>query len=96
MALAVVYGASVLFVDGLQRSLRVQRQLIDDLRRVAATIRTLQGCLPICAWCKRMRDGDDPGEWKSIEQNVTEHTDAAFTHGICPDCSGRVRADLRR
>ncbi|MFZ5477387.1 MAG: hypothetical protein ACOZNI_11495 [Myxococcota bacterium] len=96
VARAAVYGTGVVFVGRLQRSLRAQRQLVDDLRQAAATIRTLQGLLPICAWCKRMRDGDDPGEWKTIEQYVTEHTDAAFTHGICPECAARVRADGRR
>jgi GAF domain-containing protein len=62
-----------------------------ELRRVSArlaesleSIKTLHGMLPICAWCKRIRD--DQGYWNQVETFIRTHTDANFTHGICPDC----------
>ena len=48
-------------------------------------VKMLSGLLPICAYCKKIRD--DSNHWQQIEQYVTEHSDALFTHGICPDCT---------
>jgi hypothetical protein len=47
-------------------------------------IKTLSGLLPVCSWCKKVRD--DRGYWEQIEQYIASRTDASFTHGICPDC----------
>ena len=47
-------------------------------------IKTLHGLLPICAWCKNVRD--DQGYWKQIESYVESHSDATFSHGMCPEC----------
>lgn len=46
--------------------------------------RKLQGLLPICAHCKNIRD--DEGYWHQVDDYVTRHSDATFSHGICPDC----------
>lgn len=62
-----------------------QRRLIAELERASAEISQLGGLLPICAWCKKIRT--DEGYWQQIEQFISEHTDATFTHGICPDCA---------
>jgi len=59
---------------------RVSSRMADVLDKV----KTLHGLLPICAWCKRIRD--DHGYWSQVETYVHEHTGADFTHGICPDC----------
>jgi hypothetical protein len=56
-------------------------------------IRTLQGLLPICAWCKKVRD--DEGLWTQLEQYFTERTDLAFTHGLCPDCAKEQTGQLK-
>jgi tetratricopeptide (TPR) repeat protein len=61
--------------------------LADALDRV----QTLKGLLPICAWCKKVRD--DNGYWTQVEAYVTTHTAAEFTHCICPSCSSRLQAD---
>ncbi len=53
--------------------------------RSLAEVKTLQGLLPICAWCKKIRD--DEGLWTQIEQYVTTNTEARFTHGLCPECA---------
>ena len=47
-------------------------------------VKTLSGLLPICAWCKKIRD--DKGYWTKVEEYIAEHSNADFTHGICPDC----------
>jgi phosphoserine phosphatase RsbU/P len=75
-------------IVGLQHRLadRVQ-QLEDALTRV----RQLQGLLPICAYCKRIRD--DQNYWNQVETYLAEHTDVQFSHGICPTCFERVMAE---
>jgi hypothetical protein len=67
-----------------------------ELRRVSARmaealerVKTLHGLLPICAWCKRIRD--DKGYWNQVEAYIHEHTGADFTHGICPECLAKNR-----
>ena len=59
-------------------------QLIQELQETLKEVRTLSGLLPICAWCKKLRD--DEGYWKSVEQYIGERTKAEFTHGMCPEC----------
>ena len=65
-----------------------RKRLIDELQKALAKIRTLQGLLPICASCKRIRD--DKGYWNQIELYISEHSEAEFTHGICPECLERL------
>ncbi len=60
-------------------------RLIADLKEALANIKTLKGLLPICAHCKKIRD--DKGYWNQIEKYVRDHTDVAFSHGICPECA---------
>ncbi len=61
------------------------RKLNTQLEKALKEVRTLQGLLPICAWCKKVRS--DAGLWTQIEQYVSENTAAKFTHGVCPDCA---------
>lgn len=61
------------------------QQKIKELEDVLAQVKTLSGLLPICAWCKKVRD--DNGYWQNVESYVEEHTEADFSHGICPDCT---------
>jgi hypothetical protein len=49
----------------------------------------LQGLLPICAWCKRVRD--DEGYWDQVEAYFHKYTGVDFTHGICPECLEKMR-----
>jgi GAF domain-containing protein len=78
------------------QSLSRQVMALLELRRVSARlaealdhVKTLNGLLPICAWCKRIRD--DKGYWSQVEAYVHAHTGADFTHGICPDCFAKMR-----
>ena len=59
-------------------------QLIQDLRSALANVKSLSGLLPICAACKKIRD--DKGYWSQVESYISNHTDATFSHGMCPDC----------
>ncbi|HEY5998437.1 MAG TPA: hypothetical protein VI078_03945 [bacterium] len=69
--------------DASARALRArQGELEEALRRV----RTLTGMLPICCSCRKVRD--DRGAWSSLEEYLGQHTHAALTHGICPECTG--------
>lgn len=70
------------------RSIRyaIERQrLMSELRKALEHVQQLQGMLPICAICKNIRD--DKGYWNSIEAYITEHTEAVFSHSICPVCA---------
>ncbi len=68
-------------------SLRV-RELESALRQVT----DLQSLLPICSYCKKIRD--DRNYWASVEQYISKHTGARFSHSICPECLQKVEAEL--
>ena len=70
----------------LERSLAQQ---VDTLQHALDHVRQLKELLPICAWCKRVRDDQD--YWQSIEEYLHVHTGTDFTHGICPHCVEAVR-----
>jgi PAS domain S-box-containing protein len=68
-----------------RKTAEVEREgLILDLQDAVARIKTLTGLLPTCAWCRKIRD--DSGNWKRVETFIEEHSDASFSHGICPEC----------
>jgi PAS domain S-box-containing protein len=62
--------------------------LIAELRKALDQIKTLKGIVPICANCKKIRD--DKGFWEGVEAYVARHTEAKFTHGICPECREKL------
>jgi hypothetical protein len=80
-------GISVLFRDISQRkNAEAERErLIRGLRAALADVRTLRGLIPICAWCKKIRN--DGGYWEQLEAYIKNHSEADFTHGMCPDCA---------
>jgi len=83
--------------NDISERIRVENErekLITELREALARIKILTGLLPMCAWCKKIRD--DKGYWKKVETYIREHTDATFTHGICPDCLKKVDPETYR
>jgi|GEM_PF-2185051 len=64
------------------------------LQDALAEVRTLRGFIPICSYCKKIRD--DKGFWDSVEQYVTERTEAVFSHGICPECATKVMSEFAK
>ena len=67
------------------QSLVQEKYLNSELTDALDKVKTLSGMLPICAHCKKVRD--DQGYWEQIEHYITDHSEAEFTHGICPDCA---------
>jgi len=61
-----------------------REKLIGELTRALEQIKTLRGLLHTCAWCRKIRD--DKGSWNRAETYIERHSQARFTHGICPDC----------
>ncbi len=73
----------------------IERQkLLVELETRMKEIKTLRGMIPICAWCKKIRD--DAGYWKIVEEYIEEHTYAAFTHGMCEECAQKALAELEQ
>ena len=80
--------------DELRARVRIGRRIVElqqtlaarvaELQQALSNVRVLSGLLPICAYCKRIRDDKD--YWQQIEKYVGEHSNAQFSHGICPEC----------
>lgn len=69
-----------------------REDLINRLQDSLAEIKTLRGILPICSSCKKIRDDD--GYWQLIESYIGKHSDAQFSHGLCPDCVKKLYPDM--
>lgn len=77
-----------------RKRLEAERErLIQELTQALAEVKALSGLLPICSSCKKVRD--DQGYWKQIEAYLTEHSEATFTHGLCPDCARAFRDEIQ-
>ncbi|MBT4877120.1 MAG: hypothetical protein HON48_18205, partial [Desulfobacula sp.] len=81
------------FRDITERELAQKKResLIVDLKKALDEVKTLQGILPICSHCKQIRD--DKGYWNKIETYIGEHSQAEFSHGMCPECSDKLYGD---
>ena len=75
-------------IDGIITGLNM---LADEIADSVLRVKKLSGLLPICAWCKKLRD--DKGYWKSVEEYISEHAKAEFTHGMCPECYNKYFAE---
>lgn len=67
---------------------REKDQLNRELKAALERVKQLSGLLPICFNCKRIRD--DKGYWEQIEKYIREHSEAEFSHGLCPDCAHKL------
>ena len=76
----------------IHRLQREREELIANLEKALADVKTLSGLMPICAGCKKIRD--DQGYWTQIETYIKTHSDAEFSHGICPECTKKHYPDL--
>ena len=74
-----------------QRSRARQADLQRAVDEAISQLKILQGLVPVCAWCRNVRS--DEGYWQQIETYITDHSEATFTHSICPDCSAKVRKE---
>jgi len=89
-------GFFIVVVDELARlksaydeQARISRELQDALDKV----KVLSGLIPICAWCKKVRN--DEGYWQQVETYISENSEASFTHGMCPECKEKQLQSLR-
>lgn len=73
--------------NALRQSEEKYRKLATELQQALEEVKTLRGLIPICAACKKVRD--DKGYWNQIEVYLQRHTEARFSHGICPDCMSK-------
>jgi len=87
--LARVFNA---MIENRQRISAEREQLIAELRRTLGEVKTLRGFLPICSSCKKIRD--DQGYWQQIESYIRQHSEAEFSHGICPECAGKLYPEI--
>jgi len=76
----------------LKEDINEQQRLINELEKALSEVKTLSGLFPICSSCKRIRD--DKGYWNQIESYIHEHSDAQFSHSICPDCIKKLYPDM--
>ncbi len=83
------YFTAIIRDVSVRKQIEAEReQLISDLQNAIEQIKTLKGIVPICASCKKIRD--DKGYWEQVDHYVAKHTDAKFSHGICPDCTQKL------
>jgi len=89
-----VSGRMASFVDITQRKHMEleQETLIAQLQSALAKVKTLRGLVPICASCKNIRD--DKGFWHQVEAYIHDHSEAVFSHSICPDCALKLYPEL--
>ena len=66
--------------------------LVRDLQEALASVRTLRGIIPICSYCHKVRN--DEGYWNQVETYLAAHSDARFSHGICPTCMAPLEAEM--
>jgi len=76
------------YVAALKQAEKERESLIRQLQDALTKVKVLQGILPICARCKKIRDGK--GDWHAMESYIREHSDADFTHGVCPECLNKL------
>jgi PAS domain S-box-containing protein len=79
-------------VTDRKRIEKKNEQLIVELRKALDEIKILQGIIPICAYCKKMRN--DNGYWEQLEAYLDKYSEAQLTHSICPDCAKKFYPDL--
>ena len=89
-------GRMASFIDiSKRKEIETDREkLISKLQDALNKIKTLRGIIPICASCKKIRD--DKGYWNQLESYIREHSEANFSHGICPECAERLYPDLHK
>ncbi len=84
LAIFAIWTATILSVQ--------RKRLYEEKERAIEEIKILSGLLPICASCKNIKD--DQGHWKQMESYIRDHSEAEFTHGICPDCAKKLYPDI--
>lgn len=92
----VVFTGVALAISWLTASRRAalmhEQRVSAELQRALDEIRVLRGIIPICSYCKQIRN--DRGSWERIEKYIAEHSEAAFSHGVCPECYQKYHPEI--
>jgi hypothetical protein len=87
IAIAVIGLGAGIFIKITEPILRKLQNTIKELGKALHEVKTLRGIVPICSFCKKIRN--DKGYWDQVEVYVSRHTDADFSHSVCPDCMAK-------
>ena len=71
-----------------------RERLILELKEALAKVKRLEGIIPICSYCKKIRD--DKEIWQQMERYISDHSEALFSHGICPECASKVAEENQK
>jgi len=85
---AIIVTAILVWNRKLKKEIVLRLKLIAELENALAEIKTLKGIVPICSNCKKIRD--DKGYWNLLESFIEKHSEASFSHGVCPECSDEL------
>ena len=88
-------GAFSSAFNSMVETLEEKKRMETLLQETQARVKHLEGILPICMYCKKIRN-DDKASWQQMEQYISEHSEAMFSHSICPECHKRVKADIEK
>ena len=92
LVICILLSLIVVFSLRMDKAAKEREKLIAELRDALTEVVTLRGIIPICASCKKVRD--DKGYWNQIESYIRDHSEADFSHGICPECAKKLYPDL--
>ena len=85
-------AGSILDITARKQVEEEREELIEALQKALSEVKTLRGFIPICSYCKKIRD--DKGYWSQIESYIHKHSDAECSHGICPECAKKYFPDM--
>jgi len=95
------YSQRVYFMGAFSSSFNAMVEALEEkrrtetlLRETQARVKHLEGIIPICMYCKKIRD--DEASWQQMEHYISEHSEAMFSHSICPECFEKVAADVTK
>jgi hypothetical protein len=83
------FSLIITIVCQLKMAHEEQRRTTQTLQTSLDTVKILRGLIPICAWCKKVRD--ERGYWQQVEAYIAERSEASFTHGMCQECHDKER-----
>jgi hypothetical protein len=90
---AVILFGVISWNRTLKKEIAAKKKLIEELEDAMAEIKTLKGIVPICSGCKKIRN--DHGFWNHLEVFIEEHSQASFSHGLCPECEEKLYGNQR-
>jgi PAS domain S-box-containing protein len=88
----VLWSGVILDITERKRAEEEKSRLLEELREALSRIRKLEGIIPICSFCKKIRADD--GKWDQVDVYIRRHSDTDFSHGICPDCQAEHYPDV--